>query len=120
MVTPTGIDDILATAAAARRAAPPPGDPRYADYCGELGDRLGKDWEQVLAVNAADLAAARELGLGPALLDRLTLSDRHLGQLVALAGEVRRGLADLTRDRPGARSPAAGPSGASRSRWAPC
>lgn len=105
-MTPTGIDDILATAAAARRAAPPPGDPRYADYCGELGDRLRKDWEQVLAVNAADLAAARELGLGPALLDRLTLSDRHLGQLVTLAEEVRRGLPDLTRGP--ARRPLAG------------
>ena len=95
-MTETRVDDILQTAAAARRSAPPPGDPRYADYCGELADRLRKDWDQVLAVNAADLATARERGLGDALLDRLTLSRRHLDQLVALAGDVRHRLSGIT------------------------
>jgi glutamate-5-semialdehyde dehydrogenase len=92
VVTQTGIDDVLAAAAAARRAVPPPGDPRYDAYCGELADRLRKDWEQVLAVNAADLAAARDRGLGDTLLDRLALSGRHLDQMVALAEDVRRRL----------------------------
>lgn len=96
----TRIDDLLGIAADARRAAPPPGDPAYADYCGELADRLRKGWDHVLEVNAADLAAARERGLGPALLDRLTLAGRHLEQLTALAGEVRRLLPGITGGTP--------------------
>lgn len=108
MVNPTGIDELLRTAAVARRAAPPPGDLRYADYCGELATRLRKGWDAVLAANAADLAAARERGLGPAVLDRLTLADRHLDQLVALTEDVRRQLPAIARGADPRRLPGGG------------
>jgi glutamate-5-semialdehyde dehydrogenase len=82
------VAELLATATCARAEAPPPGDQRYQAYCHELADRLGKEWDLVAEANAADVAAARERGLSGALIDRLTVADRHLGSLVALAGNV--------------------------------
>src|ERR1700691_6210347 len=76
--------------------APAPGSPSYRAYCDELAVRLGKCWDLVLEANSADVAAARERGLPDVMIDRLTVSDRHLSSLVALAGEVARALPAVT------------------------
>jgi glutamate-5-semialdehyde dehydrogenase len=94
------LDKLLATGTAARAAAPAPGSGNYPAYCAELAARLGKNWDRVLDACAADVAAARSRGLPEALVDRLTLSGRHLGQLVALAGEVAEMLPAVTAPGP--------------------
>lgn len=105
MVSPP-TDEILELAAAARTLAPAPGDERYLAYCDALATGLDKHWDRVVQANGDDLAAARERGLSPALLDRLAVDDGNLHQLVALAGQVGRALPDVTRH--GAVRPAAG------------
>jgi glutamate-5-semialdehyde dehydrogenase len=90
------IDDILVSAAAARDLAPPPGDDRYAAYCTELGERLAKNWDAVLAANAEDLAGSTARGLPASLLDRLRLTEGHLDQLTALADRTRLELPKVT------------------------
>jgi glutamate-5-semialdehyde dehydrogenase len=107
-------DQILERAAAARTRAPAPGDERYVAYCDALAARLDKHWDGVLRANAGDLARARERGLPAALLDRLSLGERHLRQLVALTEEVRRALPSAT-----ARSQALPAAGAMRVRRVP-
>jgi glutamate-5-semialdehyde dehydrogenase len=82
------LEELLATGTAARAQAPPPGSAGCLTYCAELAARLGKHWPQVLAANAADVAAATQRGLPGSLIDRLTLTGRHLDQLVTLAAEV--------------------------------
>lgn len=92
--------ELLATAAGARAEAPAPGSPVYLAYCDELAARLGKGWDLVRRANAADVAAARDRGLADALVERLTVSERHLAGLVALAGEVARALPAATAPGP--------------------
>lgn len=93
----TDLDNVLATAAQARRLAPPPGDPRYQRYCAELGRLLVQEWDAVSAANAEDLARAEAAGLPAELLDRLSVSKRHLDALVELTAEVGRALPVVTR-----------------------
>lgn len=102
------VAELLATAASARASAPPPGGASYLAYCHELAARLGKHWDEVMRSNAADVAAARGRGLPDTLVDRLTLSDRHLPSLVALAGDVGQSLPAAT--APGPVRPASGSS----------
>ncbi len=101
------LDELLASGNDAQQQAPPPGSDAYLAYCAELAARLGKHWDRVLDASAADIAAARARELPEAIIDRLTLSERHLGQLVALAGEVAELLPAVTGQgpsRPGTRS----------------
>jgi glutamate-5-semialdehyde dehydrogenase len=51
-----------------------------------IADTLGRRSGPVLAANEADMAAAREAGIGGALLDRLRLD---AGRLQAIAGQLR-------------------------------
>jgi glutamate-5-semialdehyde dehydrogenase len=88
--------DLLAVATSARTEAPAPGSPSYRAYCDELAVRLGKRWDLVLEANSADVAAAGQRSLPDVMIDRLTVSDRHLSSLVALAGEVARALPAVT------------------------
>ncbi len=62
-----------------------PGE-RLDDALRQVADALGRRPEPVLAANEADLAAAREAGIGGALLDRLRLD---AGRLEAIAGQLR-------------------------------
>src|SRR5215472_2108991 len=57
-----------------------------------IADTLGRRSAAVLAANEADMAAAREAGIGGALLDRLRLDQ---GRLEAIAGQLR-ALADVS------------------------
>lgn len=91
------IDDTLHAAGRARATAPAPGDGAYEAYCDELVRHLEKRWDQVLAANRADVAAAHERGLSDTLVDRLTLADRHLPMLTRLARAVRDALPEATR-----------------------
>ncbi len=56
-----------------------------------IADALGRQGAPVLAANEADMAAGREAGLGPGLLDRLRLDE---ARLEAIAGQLR-ALADV-------------------------
>lgn len=87
---------ILTSVRAAVAAAPPTGDPAYERYCRELAKRLADHWPTVLKANAEDLARAEQRGLSPVLLDRLRLTDEHLGPLERLTGTVLSELADVT------------------------
>ncbi|MGK5543247.1 glutamate-5-semialdehyde dehydrogenase [Streptomyces sp. URMC 127] len=87
---------ILTSARAALAAAPPTGDPAYERYCRELAKRLAAHWPAVLDANAEDLARAGERGLSPVLLDRLRLTDAHLGQLERLTEAVLSELGQVT------------------------
>ncbi|MFG2577503.1 glutamate-5-semialdehyde dehydrogenase [Streptomyces sp. NPDC048481] len=89
-------DALLTSARAALAAAPPTGDPAYARYCRELADRLADHWPAVLKANAQDVALAGERGLSPVLLDRLRLTDAHLGRLQQLTRATLSELADVT------------------------
>ncbi|MET8944514.1 glutamate-5-semialdehyde dehydrogenase [Streptomyces sp. NPDC004542] len=89
-------DAILTSARAALAAAPPTGDPAYERYCRELAKRLADHWPSVLAANAEDLARAGRRGLSPVLLDRLRLTDAHLGGLERLTEAVLGELAGVT------------------------
>lgn len=51
-------------------------------------EALRRHRDGVLAANAADLAAAREAGLSPALIDRLTLSDKGLDTMAEGVAQV--------------------------------
>lgn len=87
---------ILTSVRAAVAAAPPTGDPAYERYCRELAKRLADHWPTVLKANAEDLARAEQRGLSPVLLDRLRLTDDHLGPLERLTDTVLSELADVT------------------------
>jgi glutamate-5-semialdehyde dehydrogenase len=91
------IDDTLQAAGQARASAPAPGDDAYEAYCDELAAHLEKRWDQVLAANRTDVAAARERGLSDTLVDRLTLADRHLSMLTRLSRAVRDALPEAIR-----------------------
>lgn len=90
------VDEILDAATAARALAPPPGDDRYAAYCDELAERLGKHWGAVLDANAADVARGVAKGLPVSLVERLRLTEDHLGVLVELAERVKSWLPAVT------------------------
>ncbi|MCF3103087.1 glutamate-5-semialdehyde dehydrogenase [Streptomyces roseoverticillatus] len=92
---------ILTSARAALAAAPPTGDPAYTRYCRELAKRLADHWPAVLDANAEDLAHAEQRGLSPVLLDRLRLTDAHLGQLERLTEAVLSELGQVTARDPG-------------------
>ncbi|MEU6556308.1 glutamate-5-semialdehyde dehydrogenase [Streptomyces sp. NPDC046915] len=94
-------DAVLTSARAALAAAPPTGDPAYERYCRELAKRLADHWPAVLAANAEDLARAEQRGLSPVLLDRLRLTDAHLGGLERLTDAVLGELAEVTARDPG-------------------
>lgn len=51
-------------------------------------ETLRRQRDDVLAANAADLAAAREAGLSPALIDRLTLSEKGLETMAKGVAQV--------------------------------
>ncbi|MFF3495270.1 glutamate-5-semialdehyde dehydrogenase [Streptomyces sp. NPDC002795] len=96
-------EELLVSARAAVAAAPPVGDPAYARYCGELAKRLAAHWPAVLAANAEDVAAAERRGLPPVLLDRLRLTEAHLGQLERLTEAVLSELDAVTEPDAGVR-----------------
>jgi glutamate-5-semialdehyde dehydrogenase len=102
------IDEILAAARDARRAAPPPGDPAYRRFARLLGPTLVARGPALRAANQADLAAAGERGLPPAILDRLRLDLPQRDHLLGLAAAVDRALPAVTADRPVGRTGAAG------------
>jgi glutamate-5-semialdehyde dehydrogenase len=92
----TDLESTLASAARARRLAPPPGDPRYRQYCVELGRLLAQEWQRVSEANAEDVERAAANDLSAELLDRLSVSKRHLDTLVALTEECERALPEMT------------------------
>ena len=70
-----------------------------------IADILTKRQAEWLAANAADIAAAREAGMRPAMLDRLTLTEERVAgivegvrQVIALPDPI--GKADRTETRP--------------------
>lgn len=87
---------ILTSARAAVAAAPPPGDTAYERYCRELAESLAEHWPAVLEANAEDVAHAEQRGLPPVLLDRLRLTDAHLGRLERLTETVLSELGAVT------------------------
>jgi glutamate-5-semialdehyde dehydrogenase len=97
----TDVEQLLATAGRARAQTPPPGDTRYDKYCTALAARLAESWPVVLAANATDVARAADAGMGPVLLDRLSLGQHHLHALIDLIERTRTALPAVT-------SPAAG------------
>jgi glutamate-5-semialdehyde dehydrogenase len=78
----------LTSARDAFRAAPSVGDPAYEKYCGALAELLARAWPEVRKANEEDIATAEQRGLPPVLVERLRLTDDHLGQLVAMAAAV--------------------------------
>ncbi len=70
---------------AARIVAKAPGDVRSAAIAA-IADAIAGARPEILAANAQDLAAARDAGLAPAMLDRLRLDE---GRLAGLARAVR-------------------------------
>ncbi|MFG2757235.1 glutamate-5-semialdehyde dehydrogenase [Streptomyces wuyuanensis] len=87
---------ILTSARAAVAAAPPTGDTAYERYCRELAESLAEHWPAVLEANAEDVAHAEQRGLPPVLLDRLRLTDAHLGRLERLTETVLSELGEVT------------------------
>lgn len=87
---------ILTSARAAVAAAPPTGDRAYERYCRELAKSLAEHWPAVLEANAEDVAHAEQCGLPPVLLDRLRLTDAHLGRLERLTETVLSELGEVT------------------------
>src|SRR5512140_3018544 len=95
-MTTEGADAIKAVEEAARAARGTVADlagvpaERLDQALREIADTLGRRSGPVLEANEADMAAAREVGLGGGLLDRLRLDEARLeaiaGQLRALAG----------------------------------
>ncbi len=53
-----------------------------------IAARLEKDSAAILAANEKDLANARRAGLSPVLLDRLTLNDKRIAQMIAGVRDV--------------------------------
>ncbi|GLW34322.1 gamma-glutamyl phosphate reductase [Actinoplanes regularis] len=100
----TDVEHLLAVAGRAREQMPPPGDARYEQYCGALADRLTEAWPTVLTANAADVGRAAATGMGPALLDRLSLGDQHLRALLGLAERTRTALPAVTAPAAGHRA----------------
>lgn len=93
----TDLEHVLRTAAEARQAAPPPSDERYQKYCAELGLHLRRDWDAVMAANAQDVARATAAGLSAELVDRLTVTERHLESLVSLTERTGQALPGVIR-----------------------
>jgi len=54
----------------------------------KLADRLTAESDTILAANSLDIAAARQNGLSPALIDRLMLNPSRLAGIAADAGAV--------------------------------
>ncbi|WP_424186727.1 glutamate-5-semialdehyde dehydrogenase [Actinokineospora sp. G85] len=94
-------DRMLIDARRAFTEAPPVGDRAYHRYPAELARVLARSWNEVLAANADDVAAARGRGLPETIVDRVRLTDRHLDQLVALTEAVAGALPEATRPGPG-------------------
>ncbi|MGF1648416.1 MAG: aldehyde dehydrogenase family protein [Kineosporiaceae bacterium] len=105
----TPVDDIVAgcarAAAAAAASLAAAADSDVDRALAGMADRLVVSRDAVLDANAADVAAAREQGTGPALLDRLTLgSQRVTGmaeQLRVLAGIPHEPGSRVVRELPG-------------------
>ncbi|MGF1662809.1 MAG: aldehyde dehydrogenase family protein [Kineosporiaceae bacterium] len=103
------VDDVVAgcaraaSAAAASLAAASDDDVDRA--LAGMAARLGAARDAVLDANAADVAAARECGTGPALLDRLALGQQRVedmaGQLRVLAGIPHEPGSRVVRELPG-------------------
>src|SRR5512143_46285 len=53
-----------------------------------MAEMLAQERPRLAAANAKDLQAAAEKGLAGAKLDRLRLSDKVLGEMMAVLGEV--------------------------------
>ncbi|HLP15880.1 MAG TPA: glutamate-5-semialdehyde dehydrogenase [Bacteroidota bacterium] len=53
-----------------------------------LMSRLQSGARKIIAANSKDLRAAREKGLAPVLIERLTLDERRIGQMIAGVGEI--------------------------------
>jgi glutamate-5-semialdehyde dehydrogenase len=53
-----------------------------------IAARLGKDSSVIRAANERDLANARRAGLSPVLLDRLTLNEKRIAQMIAGVRDV--------------------------------
>ncbi len=87
------------------------GDPAYEKYCGALAELLARAWPEARKANEEDIAAAEQRGLPPVLVERLRLTDDHLGQLVAMAaavpGELRAATATATEQGTAVASPGA-------------
>lgn len=95
------IDDLLASARAATASAPSVGDERYERYCRAFGACLSRRWPALVEANHQDIARAEERGLSTTLLDRMRLTDTHLGGLVQLSDEVRAALPAVAACDPG-------------------
>ena len=94
------IEKVLEIARAASDAAPPSGDPRYPRFAAVVAESLEHRWHDVLDANNADLDAARNAGLTPAVVERMRLTDRHREALVDLTHRVRDDLPAVTAPGP--------------------
>jgi glutamate-5-semialdehyde dehydrogenase len=72
---------------AARIVAKAPGEARSAAIAA-IADAIDRARAEILAANAQDLAAAREAGLAPAMLDRLGLDEARVAGLARAVREV--------------------------------
>lgn len=84
-------DDIKRLALACKEAAQPLSQlssQAKADLLEAMAAALEADGAAILAANAQDLQAAREGGLGSAMLDRLLLDDKRLAGMAAALREV--------------------------------
>ncbi|RXR07117.1 glutamate-5-semialdehyde dehydrogenase [Pseudoxanthomonas composti] len=84
-------DDIKRLALACKEAAQPLSQlssQAKADLLQAMAAALEADGAAILAANAQDLQAAREGGLGSAMLDRLLLDDKRLAGMAAALREV--------------------------------
>jgi glutamate-5-semialdehyde dehydrogenase len=82
------VSHILAEAKRARLTAPAIGDPAYPAFLAGLAHALRARWPEIAAANAADVAQVRARGAAPSIVDRVSLSETHLGQLQATIADV--------------------------------
>jgi glutamate-5-semialdehyde dehydrogenase len=94
------IEIIAQNARRAADAAPPVRDPAYPLFAAAVERRLVQRWDEVLAANRADVRAARDAGLSPAMVERMGLTNAHRDALVQLTRRVREDLPAVTAPGP--------------------
>ena len=77
-----------AAAKAAARVLATAGTARKNQALAAIADALEKRQEEWLSANAADVAAARASGMGSAMLDRLTLTQKRVSDIAASVRQV--------------------------------
>ena len=100
------VDQIVRVARDAWQAAPPIGDGAYLAFGERLVASVGERWPELARANSADLEAGRRRGFPEPLLERMSLSERHLDQLRGLASSVAAQLPDLVSPGPAVEGPA--------------